>query len=1245
MSKSNKKPRKSKLSKKINTSKLGSYDHAVFSLRRIFSEYSFESVIQSIITSETWIPNRSSNIKHQLAWNILISMDVNEFKSNKEINNYSQFTDFISTVYRLLPSFPAEDFVPEADWGDIFSDFNGRVIPVFFGGFVERITDYIKAFEIKYANHPDILESMEMALVTQSDFISAIDKENAGVVSDITTGYLSIPTKVFWENVKDAIKKINKNKFIKELSHPYIINLDDDKGMVDEYEFDDLVSQGEMQKKLFLEFENKLFPMSIRNFSSVIIQHWSTNYNVILGEYDQLCSLSKFIDSNVEKSIPGPNIFFKEKNNPEWFFPSMMVSENNFFIPVPILYSECENIDFLSNKLLGEFSNAEDFDFLNIENKKRFVVDEGGDFLKGNIKILFIIMELTPSILPFDMPKKPAYAIFLSDFITLISSYEKSDSLLDIMDFDGDGSIFLMAGMIDKLAAYKNSDSVIVGGAITPNQIFLDPHYGCEWRYDYLLKYWRVAPKYIPVSNLSWNIGDNYGGIKSILSKTDFWVSWYTVIGCCELHFFCNLKNSKLDENNIELLLLSLECFTDAIKQRNEILSNEIIFDREFIHIQCEADVDFLVNPDLNENNESFLGGDVFSKFYFSDIDDNFKASLNLKLIFDSLQKPVDASFQAKCTCEILKNLEFHICSDKLDESLYSKVLETSSRPPRINVNIVDKHISIPNESFYNGASGKDYKTARKEVAFILKDLDISPGRYDLKAAKEIIDNAKEIYRKKIHEELKRFDRDDLLVFFIEQNESLINYHKNKQERLRQSLSHEVSFDRTSAQYESSENLTKDSKNYRYLIEYCVGKEEFGSEIPSINDILTILGKVDWLMVLYSASDVLHNDIEKGGIVVDDEYIPEVFYSEERKDKETLYKEHDASLKLGLTGKKSDRVEVSDEKSLDDICLAFLEEFGFNFILMLDVLKVLSRWTHFSSVNTPKYSYKFEKEYVLSIISKTLRDSDVLEIEKVLLFLTLDPEKTRKLTGKDIFESDVPIWEHNKRPHRYTIRPIILLNDNMLIWGAHSVYQAKNIWRESLLEGFLPTDLGSIKIDKSLRNIKESLEKKLEVVSSEITSRFAPYYISGIDFKRRFSKLSLEDVGDYDVLAYWPTKNIWLTIECKYTQPAFCFKDSKRLRDKMFDQSKGKSHLCKIKKRRDFLNSNFDLIRSLLNWPAPETQKLSQVIELYVSKYSFWWMFSHPYEVPTKFVQIDLLNQWLEENLHEMGVTDFKKIE
>jgi hypothetical protein len=264
-------------------------------------------------------------------------------------------------------------------------------------------------------------------------------------------------------------------------------------------------------------------------------------------------------------------------------------------------------------------------------------------------------------------------------------------------------------------------------------------------------------------------------------------------------------------------------------------------------------------------------------------------------------------------------------------------------------------------------------------------------------------------------------------------------------------------------------------------------------------------------------------------------------------------------------------------------------------------------------------------------IANALKEENVSAVASVLEFLTLNPSKVRLLTGIPKKQDDVPIWEHNKRAYRYTIRPLLPVDDSLILWGADAAKHAHTIWFNTVHDGYLPADFGISRFDNTMRSIKESLEKNLEKLAHEITDRFSTYCIAGIDFYRRFPKQKFEDVGDFDVLAYWPESNLWVTIECKYIQPSFCIKDSRRLRDKMFDPSKAKSHLCKIAKRRKFLQENFAVIRESLGWPSSSSGIDEKVKELYVSKDSYWWMFATPYSVPTEFVQIDLLENWFKE--------------
>ena len=253
------------------------------------------------------------------------------------------------------------------------------------------------------------------------------------------------------------------------------------------------------------------------------------------------------------------------------------------------------------------------------------------------------------------------------------------------------------------------------------------------------------------------------------------------------------------------------------------------------------------------------------------------------------------------------------------------------------------------------------------------------------------------------------------------------------------------------------------------------------------------------------------------------------------------------------------------------------------------------------------------------------------EAEKAIYLAQLNPKGIRRLLGKSTDESDVPLWEHNKRGERYTIKPLIENEQGNLTWGAASAERAARIWQQTLANGYMPADYDWPNTKKAVRNIKSRIEKKLEEVTTAILSRATPYVIKGIDFMRRFPKEGFDDVGDFDGLAYWPKTNQWITAECKYNRPAFCLKDARRLRDRIFGTAENRQQFGKIERRRAFFQDHIDRIRACLDWPPPEVLQ-PKVHELYVCRDIYWWVRNPPYQVPTNFIRIDRLDNWLRDN-------------
>ncbi len=523
----------------------------------------------------------------------------------------------------------------------------------------------------------------------------------------------------------------------------------------------------------------------------------------------------------------------------------------------------------------------------------------------------------------------------------------------------------------------------------------------------------------------------------------------------------------------------------------------------------------------------------------------------------------------------------------------------------------------------------------------MLKAQGVKPGTYTLDAAKVLIDPARAGYRDALHQRIRELDRESLLRFGVEQYDALTAAYDRDELRIKQSLHHEVEFDREESLAESHEKFVRESRNYRYLLESALVLASPQTKAVKPDTVLSILAVIDWLFVLYGASDVLHNGIDVGGLRIDDQYVPAVFYSEERDAQEEVFGRETAALRLGVNVADEDKVTtaLSLKEYVAILDSAFAKDLRFTYTQLMQVLSTLALWVSVGGSKELACGYASERQTIAECAVAAhpgmLEEGALAAID----FLELTPDHVWRLLGKDVTEGDVPVWEHSKRGSRHTIRPLIKLPDGRMLWGAAAAGRAARIWSGTISSGYLPADFPWPAVRKAVGSIKKELENVLEVRAHEICARVLPFAIKGVDFWDRFPREQFPDVGDFDVLAYRPELNQWLTVECKYNQPAFCLKDTRRLRDRIFGGGSEPGQMRKIEGRRAFLTNNVDKLRTLLGWPESANKPFS-LTELYVSKDMHFWLRFPPYEVPTHFVQIDTLHAWLQTEASPLRTTN-----
>ena len=1103
---------------------------------------------------------------------------------------------------------------------------------------VERLPDYIKAFELRYSEYPDIWEQMKNVLVMHDHFFSHFNHSCIKNHKKIDcSGHIEIPTKEFWVECKKVLLgmshilehlQINK-EFVKSCGNVKIISNQD--------ELSNLIMTGVDVPAIAVQIGGKRYPLSFRNMVNVIIEYYAKK-TLTVNLANSICDFLSYTMNNlINETVKFCN---REKVLP-YTISGIVKGKNKIYFFITSDIHKPDNIDKLIYDVFVLISNGE-WALLCPSNNVLQINNGHGDCPSiNNIRIVIIDSNLSTSNTGFELPELKEIFQFLplTDFISLFDSFVNIDEFEEFILFKEKYERQIFFGYnftIDLFSAFRKSCSVLISGAIEPSLIMLDPHMGSNWRYDELKKYWKAMPLSFPTCTMKWYPYSQYQGNIGLTGKDKPFLSWSTQINHSTIHFYTNFQNLiKYDSINVQLLELFLECICDAFSQRKDILNSISFGDLKKISVKCDIDYDNIVfqKDGIRQPNKLSPLLDELKIITKKETSIELLLKIQLPLFQYKVSSATDASVQAELCDEFFDMLSPLINID-YPLNIKEQIKLTSTQPFRITLSKFDKGFDTPERKPII-PEPKHYLLARKHLAEIVKEQGISERRYQLDEAKEIINRISDIQRKKVHSKILCYDPKPLWLFAMNEYDAYISENYNLQNRIKMSLKHEVTYDRTKELAEENTKFIRQSENYRYLLECTLSLSSTNLIRPNKEDIQQLLADIDWLIVLYKTSDMLHYNIDVGGIIIDSQYIPEVFFSEDSAERDEIFFKERANYKLGIDLTVNDTVEANiSDKMLEELNRSFMKDLGFNYFTLLHVLETLQKWARCNELK-PELSYCATIDNIITISKKFIKsESNDKELEKAINFLILKPNEIRSLLGRQDDCSDVPIFEHSKRGARYNIKPLIK-SDEDIYWGAGAVNRTLTIWKNNIINGYLPADFNWKNVNQQVRIIKESIEKQLEIKSTEIVKRFTSYVEHGIDFKRRFPNEKFEDVGDFDTLAYLPKKNIWIMIECKYNKPYFCIKDLKRLRETIFGRegkATDKGQIGKVIRRYDFLESNLYHIKKLLQWDDSNEDK-PRIINLYVSRNIYWWLRNPPYETNIDFVQVDALNEWLKKNM------------
>lgn len=1192
--------------------------------------------LSAVNVSDLWHPNRASQTKHQLTFSLLVSLRADSFTCAR-MTSYEQFSGFFEALKKALPSFPTlEDYVPEPDWGDVKAMVGQESLRILHGGPVQRIIDHMEAFRIVNGEGSQAVAELDSAIRLQAELIRRIPN-NSDVGRRPVAGHMELPPESFWEVAMPALKV----PFVPiGPENRYVVELGQDVSWNGASGFGDAILAGSALPWQFVRIDGSLYAMSLRNAASIVIDAWC---EAPQGAPDQLAArLNSYLAKRISgrTCLPGPLWLRARAERAPLPIAAVLTEEGHHFMIVPVLPSQWSHAG-RAVETMRRLMQDRNWGLQLQGTLEGFQLGEGRGAAYGPdaVNIVLVKTQMSTTLSVTRSPSPDARLIGLVDACTIIDSIDSVEEFGRFWTYvDGiremGGGAFSDLG--DMFGSFRDVHGQILDGAVIPNFLALDPHWGASWRYQQLKEFWEQAPEVFPDERSAWQTHERRAAnsLMRVTAKNAPRIAWSSVIGDCTLHFVLDVIAVGLEPEDGRLLELFIQCAADSIAERAGIIAAHLQLPFRRIKLDCFGASHLLPSSSADQSADDVTAQLIVAWEEAHRVEgDSYEArvTVNLARLVHGLKDNEDACFEVVCAQAVAECL-FEVLGKPMPKALGEALAGTAGNRPRFTLSQTRRTVDVPDFTDPQSPKPEDYKVARRDLAFLLKGQGVFPGTYMLDEGKALINAARTAYRDAVHQRIRALDRDSLLSYCVEQYDAMIAANNREEWRLKLSLRHEVDFDREQGFAEAHDKFVRQSKNFRYLLESAIVLARPQPSPVSASTVMPLLAMIDWLFVLYGASDVLHNGIDVGGLQVDDQFVPEVIYSGAREAQEDAFRREQAALRLGVNVTEEDRLgtALSTEAYMAALDAAFRADLGFSYGNLLHVLSTLTLWVSVGGEQELACRYTSDRRAVAEQARLVHSNLSMDAALKALDFLVLAPDQSWRLIGVDAVTDDVPVWEHAKRGSRHTIRPLIALADGRLLWGAAAVERTLRIWTGSIASGYLPADYPWPAVREAVGQLKKELEDGLEDRAHEVCARVMPYALKGINFKHRFPKERFPDIGDFDVLAYHPEENRWLTVECKYNQPAFSLKDTRRLRDRIFGGGSERGQLRKIEGRREFLTKNLETLRSLLGWPAPADKPFS-LTELYVSKDIHFWLRFPPYEVPTHFVQIDTLHAWLEQ--------------
>jgi hypothetical protein len=1247
----------------------------IISLEEVLLQYSFEDLAKSFFVLNLWLPNVSSPIKSQYLYIILESI-FDKLSPDKKIDDYDDFKEFVKKILPLIPSFHTlEDYIPENDWGEIQYYLNKKHFKILYGSDLSNPYDFMYSFEIIHLGFENFYrenlgrspkQEFEFCLQLQNDIIIGITKESQEI-SDIEMGDFKIPTEIFWQDANEFINNYDpRTLFPKNLISEYTKDLDvvSPTNMPSINEFLTSAYNGTNCSYFFIKKGDSFFPVLPRRHFSILFDKWGA-----LFETNHL---------KIEQKVEGHNLkigyelfkFIRERTDEKrifylgraihldlaphkTLFSSFFISKNNLILihilPLPISQG---NIQESLNAIAAELKEAQGLIAtapmrIGLEGQGKMIqfdsAEKGGEILKPFI--ITIIPNLsTSNTIIFEYPSGlEGMALGIDQFVGICDEIEDLDELSDFLYYLRQPEISAinpLTSTLDLFGSFKDSHSVLIEGANNPDMLMLDFHWGTGFRYRSLSQFWKFFPEENSFGHpRSWSIANDVKLDEYIVLKSKKFIDYRYYFTFSTTSIFINsaidllsYEQWKITDGLMRNLVDAFKVYQDVIKGLPFTEDNQKIIVLFFPKSLVYENEQLKHLHHLIPNTEDLWLMDIArlkSREY------GIRVIFNDEVVLAALRDAQDRSFQIVLFKSILEQLNT-VFSDSGYADIARRLDHEKSQKNRFRIYHVEKKVSFPELSTHVNAERREFKLADKKIAEIGKAAGIVPNKYEGEEAKRNLDLLRTKLIDHLNELVSQFDFKSSIPILISNIDSLTNDHEQKEVQVENSMDQEVEYGREEFSGSNKQRFVHEHKNYRYVIEKFVQLEPKGERVLSDQDLAEILAIVDRILLLYSASDYLAYGLFPSKVNIGDDFLAKIVRGDDIDLRQKAVLEEQAKIRLGIIGNIDDDISLpsSVDEYIDQLDAAAIIDLGFSFKDLIDAHIVLSLWAVHHPASKENTFYSASLETITEVFVKKLTGIDPPSIKPMLNFMTLDPFRILVLEGKNTQESDLPVWEHRKRTMRYSIRPLIKVND-LFHWGSYSILRSGKLWAGILGNNKLPSDIKAPNLTKVLSKGHNASTESLQIKIKEIIARFTSYVKTDVyPHKQGFNNV---DIGDIDVFALLKEKNILLNIESKIIDPAFCNKDLQRIARYIFGRNKSdgsfeEGYLHMVLKREAFLLEENGRKFAEKHWGALPAKP--KVVSIFVTQTSYWWTKYPVLESNVHFVELLLLEDFIKHLAH-----------